>query len=129
LKILVIDDEPAIRSILSRLLSDQGYQVTTAEDGVRGWALFLEQKPDLVITDIIMPEREGVETIRKIRREYPHAKIIAISGGGRLVNYDVLAVARKFGADEVIHKPFDARGLLEAVVRVAAADGPEPARP
>lgn len=123
MKILVIDDDSAVRYTVSRILHSSGYEVVTACDGHSGMALFREQRPDLVITDIIMPNQEGIETIRLMRREHPEAKIIAISGGARIGNLDVLEIAKKLGADDVIHKPFDAAELLGRVGKFLAAPG------
>jgi DNA-binding response OmpR family regulator len=115
MKILVIDDEYLVRYTLARLLRAKGYEVVTAADGERGMTVFRSAAPDLVITDIIMPEQEGIETIRLMRRERPDAKIIAISGGARFGDLDVLEIARKLGADDVIPKPFDAAELLSRI--------------
>ncbi len=90
-----------------QLLEDLGYDVVSAEDGQRGMRLFRSEKPDLVITDIIMPEKEGIQTIAEIRRERPDAKVIAVSGGGRIGNTDFLKIARQLGATDVIAKPVD----------------------
>jgi DNA-binding response OmpR family regulator len=114
-KILVIDDDPMVRSTISRILSHNGFEVNLAEDGVRGLASFRSQRPDLVITDIIMPEKEGIETITEIRRDFPGTKIIAISGGGRIGNADFLSMAKRLGATEVISKPFTPRDLVSCV--------------
>jgi two-component system, chemotaxis family, chemotaxis protein CheY len=106
-KILVIDDDLAVRSAMVQFLKDLGYDVVTAEDGHRGLRMFRSEKPDLVITDIIMPEKEGIQTITEIRRERPDAKIIAVSGGGRVGNTDFLKIARSLGADDAVAKPVD----------------------
>jgi len=95
--------------------------VPIASDGVRGLRMFRSEQPDLVITDIIMPEKEGIETIREIRGDCPDAKIIAISGGGRIGNMDFLKVAEKVGASEIIAKPFDPTGLGNIVSRCLGA--------
>jgi CheY-like chemotaxis protein len=87
-KILVIDDNVVVRNTIIQMLESEGYEVVSAEDGRRGLSVFRSEKPDLVITDIIMPEKEGIETIRDIRGEAPDTKIIAISGGGRMGNTD-----------------------------------------
>jgi CheY-like chemotaxis protein len=79
---------------------------------VRGMALFLSERPEIVITDVFMPEQEGIETILKMRRANPQIKIIAISGGGQIGGVDVLNIARALSADEVIAKPFRAHELL-----------------
>jgi CheY-like chemotaxis protein len=116
-KILVIDDDVLVRDTIVRILDRKGYQVLVAEDGARGLRLFRSEHPDLVITDIIMPEKEGLETIRDIRGECPDAKIIAISGGARLGNLDFLQFAGKLGASEMIAKPFDPTDLVQLVSR------------
>jgi len=106
-KILLIDDDLVVRTAMVQFLADLGYQVVVAADGERGLRLFRSEKPDLVITDIIMPEKEGVQTIVEMRREQPSTKIIAISGGGRIGNANFLKVARSMGANDVIAKPAD----------------------
>jgi DNA-binding response OmpR family regulator len=119
-KILVIDDDPLVQRSIEMILRLGGHQVRTASDGLRGLALFREAQPDLVVTDIIMPDQEGLGTIMAIRKECPRAKIIAISGGGRMGNLDLLKVARELGADDVIAKPFDPEMLLNRIARLAS---------
>jgi len=114
-KILVIEDNPIVRSTVGRILQAGGYEVISANDGLQGVAAFRKEQPDLVVTDIIMPEQEGIETIRQILSDRPNAKIIAISGGGRIGNTDFLQIARKVGATEVLPKPFDPDDLLQLV--------------
>jgi DNA-binding NtrC family response regulator len=114
-KILVIDDDAVVRQTLTAILEDGGYEVMSAEDGRRGMAAFRNERPDLVITDIIMPEQEGIQTIIEMRKSTPDAKIIAISGGGRMANTDFLRIAQTLGAMEAIPKPFDPDVLLIAV--------------
>jgi DNA-binding response OmpR family regulator len=118
MKILVIDDNPAFRSSLARTLGKGGYQVVMADDGEQGLAMFRVENPDLVICDLIMPRRSGVDTIQQIRRESPAMKIIAISGSGTMMNVDGLATAFESGADDVIVKPFDSEDLLSRVTQV-----------
>lgn len=121
-KILVIDDNAVVRDTLVQMLEGEGYCVLSAEDGRRGLAVFRNERPDLVITDIIMPEKEGIETIRDIRGECPNAKIIAISGGGRIGNTDFLHIARQLGASDVVAKPLDPDHFVSLVrERLAAA--------
>ena len=83
-KILVIDDEPSILLMIKKMLEKEGHEVDLALNGRDGMELFENIKPDLVITDIIMPEKEGLETIFELRKKNPGLKIIAISGGGRI---------------------------------------------
>jgi two-component system, chemotaxis family, chemotaxis protein CheY len=107
-KILVIGDDTIVHNPIVQLLEeDDSYKVFSAEDGVRGMALFLSEQPDLVITDIIMPEQEGILTITEMLKAKPDTKIIAISGGGRIGNTDFLKIAQVPGAMAVIGKPFD----------------------
>src|SRR5665213_3241891 len=87
-KVLVIDDDHLVRRTISRILQTGGYRVALAEDGAKGVAKFRSERPDLVITDIIMPEKEGIETIIELLRDNPQARIIAVSGGGRLGSMD-----------------------------------------
>jgi DNA-binding response OmpR family regulator len=114
-KILVIDDDLMVRETIIEILETAGYYVLSAEDGKRGLALFLRERPDLVITDIIMPEMEGLQMITEIRRSGSAVKVIAISGGCRLFNRDFLEIARLLGASDVIAKPFDSEDLLSRV--------------
>ena len=117
LRILIIDDEAAVRETLCENLVECGFDVTSATDGEDAINQ-LEGKltPQLVITDIIMPRREGLETIVEIRKKYPNVKVIAISGGGRTKSTDFLTLAEKLGADAVLEKPIDL-DELERVVR------------
>jgi two-component system, chemotaxis family, chemotaxis protein CheY len=114
-KILVIEDDTIVRMTVARLLEDAGYQVLCAVDGRQGMALFRSEQPDLVITDIIMPEQEGIQTITEMSKARPDAKIIAMSGGGRIGNIDFLKIAQALGAMDVVPKPFDPDFLLAVV--------------
>jgi DNA-binding response OmpR family regulator len=115
MKILVIDDDAMVRRTVTKILCSEGHEVLCAADGIAGMILFHEHAPEIVITDIIMPEQEGIETILSIRREKPGVKIIAISGGGQFGEIEVLKMARLLGADDVIAKPFRAEELLSRV--------------
>jgi len=115
-RILVIDDEELVRYSLKRVLEGAGFDVTEAGDGDQGLKAVEAQSFDLVITDIIMPNKEGIETVIDLKRLRPDLKVVAMSGGGRTRNLDYLNVAREFGADEVLAKPFSEDELL-AVVR------------
>jgi CheY-like chemotaxis protein len=114
-KILVIEDNAIVRNTMMRILQSAGYAVVTANDGLEGVALFRQEMPDLVISDIIMPQQEGIGTIRQILAEFPGTKIIAISGGGRIGNTDFLQIARKMGAIDAMPKPFDPDDLLDRI--------------
>lgn len=114
-RILIIDDEAPVRNMLRQMLEKEGYEVAEAEDGKVGMRRYAEHPPDLVITDILMPEKEGIETILALRKADPGVKIIAISGGGRTGRLDVLPVAKAFGALRTLAKPFTRDELLGAV--------------
>ncbi len=117
--ILVIDDDIQVRQLLRQILEREGYYVLDAPDGNKGLKLYRQSPTDLIITDIIMPEKEGLETIRELKREFPDVKIIAISGGGH--NLDAkgcLNVVKHFGVDYIFSKPFDRKELLEAIQKL-----------
>jgi len=114
-RILVIDDLPMVRQMLSDMLSGDGHTVVEAKNGRDGLEKMRQQPANLVITDIIMPEMEGVETVIALKRDFPQLQIIAISGGGRGANYDFLDAARKLGAARTLRKPFTRQELLDAV--------------
>jgi CheY-like chemotaxis protein len=120
-KILIIDDNSAVRATMARILELAGYETITAGDGNEGLIRMRQDQPDLIITDIIMPEKEGIETIRQILIERPGMKIMAVSGGGRHANMDFLEVARKLGAMEVLEKPFEPDDLVNRVSRCMKA--------
>lgn len=111
-RILVIDDDDLLRGLLRNALSRAGWIVTEARDGSEGLALFNRSPVDVVITDILMPEKEGLETIRELQARCPDVKIIAMSGGGKGLNLDVLDIAKRFGATVVMEKPFDLDKML-----------------
>ncbi|HZT87575.1 MAG TPA: response regulator [Stellaceae bacterium] len=119
-KILVIDDDALVRSMIARVLRREGYEVMLAADGASGLRMFCAGNPDLVVTDIIMPEKEGLETIREFRSRAPDVKIIAISGSGKIGDTDFLTIAAKLGATEVLGKPFQPRELVSQVARCLA---------
>lgn len=114
-KILVFDDEPSILLMLKKMLERAGHEVEVALNGKEGMALFEKNKPDLLITDIIMPEKEGLETIFELRRKYPELKIIAISGGGRIGPDGYLPGAKLLGANAAFTKPIIPREFLQTV--------------
>jgi CheY-like chemotaxis protein len=114
-KILVFDDEPSILLMIKKMLEKAGHEVDVALNGKDGMALFEKNKPDLLITDIIMPEKEGLETIFELRRLYPSLKIIAISGGGRIGPDGYLPGAKLMGANAVFTKPLVPKEFLQAV--------------
>ena len=114
-KILVIDDEPSILLMIKKMLEKAGHEVEMALNGKEGMQIFENNKADLLITDIIMPEKEGLETIVEMRKKYPDLKIIAISGGGRISADGYLPGAKLLGANMVSQKPLIQKEFLEAV--------------
>jgi len=116
--ILVVDDEPAVRGFLRAVLEQGGYEVIEAADGGRALRQVTAGHVDLVITDIIMPEHEGIETIRALRREVPSVGIIAISGASQ---GQYLKMAQMLGADAILSKPVSGELLLAMVAQVLNA--------
>ncbi|MGD8413092.1 MAG: response regulator [Candidatus Latescibacterota bacterium] len=113
--ILVVDDDESIRNLLRTILEREGYAVTSAADGKEATRMFRRNQPDLIITDIIMPEQEGLRTISNLRKEHPDIGIIAISGGGQYGLGEYLDVATALGADQTFAKPFERLELVKAV--------------
>lgn len=105
-KVLLIDDDPALLCLMAHAFAAAGYTTLTAENGRKGLLLVDACKPDLVVTDIVMPEMEGIGAILQIRRKAKPPKIIAISGAGPGGRRDYLKWAKHLGADEVLAKPF-----------------------
>lgn len=120
-KVLVIDDDEQLRALLYEILDRAGFQVEEAVNGVEGLKLYRKQPADLVITDLIMPEKEGVETIMELRNQFPEARIIAISGGERVGGRNYLPIAARLGARRTIAKPFSRQEILDAVRETLAA--------
>jgi DNA-binding response OmpR family regulator len=120
-QILIIDDDVMLQRMLKETLHFLGHEVRQAFDGKEGVRLCRESPPDLVLTDILMPEQDGLQTIRELRRLCPELKIIAMSGGSRVwPGLDSLSCATRFGARHVLHKPF-AQGELRAALDAACA--------
>ncbi len=113
--IIVIDDEEMVRATFRDLLEDRGYDVTEAADGEQGIKAFEARPADVVITDLLMPNKEGIETILELRKARPGVKIIAVSGGGSTKQANFLDMAKKLGADRVFAKPVDLNELADAV--------------
>lgn len=124
--ILVIDDEPQIRSMVRLILERAGYAVMEAPDGLEGIARFREKPADLIITDLIMPNRDGIGMIIELKKEFPDVKIIAMSGGGLNRPEGYLRGASKLGASCTLAKPINRQELLRAVKDTLDS---EPARP
>ncbi len=115
-RILIIDDDNRVLFTYSRMLEHEGYEVVIANDGIGGIGTFKDKLPDLVITDIFMPMKGGLETMKELKRYCPNVKVIAISGGGddmRPENY--LKKAKQLGAMCALTKPIEREDLLKAV--------------
>jgi CheY-like chemotaxis protein len=120
-RILVIDDDEQVRGALKQMLEREGHEVIEAEDGKVGIRLYLQQPTDLIITDILMPEIGGIDTISSIKGQIPEAKIVAISGGGTAMPAeDCLDYAERLGADRVFSKPVSKDDLISAVRELTA---------
>ena len=111
--VLVIDDEAQIRKMLRRVLETEGYEVMDAADGSIGVNLYREHPTDLVLIDIFMPNKEGLETIMTFKRDFPEVGILAMSGGGVIGTAASLHMAKGLGAARVYAKPFEIEELLK----------------
>lgn len=116
-RILIVDDDPGIRRVLQVLLTKAGYQVTQASDGFEALRLWREHGGDLVITDLHMPEKNGIETILELLTHSPGMRIIAMSGGGQTKRLDLLGNATMLGAVFTLEKPFTVPEILSLVKR------------
>ena len=126
MKILVIEDDEDVLKFVCKILVTAGYDVVAASDGYKGLEQ-IKNNPDIgmVITDIVMPEKEGIETIIEIKQGWPHIKILAISGGGRICAEDYLHIAMALGAGITLKKPFTRPELLGAVAELAGHESPD----
>lgn len=122
MRILLVDDDAAVRDSIAVVLLAAGYLVDQAANGVDGMRMLRQHGPDLVITDILMPQKEGIEIIREIRALASGTPIIAISGAGG-GEADYLKMAQAFGANAALAKPFDPAALLTLVERLCSAHG------
>lgn len=113
--ILVVDDEPQVRAMLSLFLRKSGFEVSVAEDGEEAMKIVAALPVDLIVLDLIMPGKEGLETIMALRKSGHAPKVIAVSGGAKTVSTDFLPVAQKLGADAILKKPFRNEALLQTI--------------
>ncbi len=114
-KIVIAEDDDELRGIMSRILQANGYDVVQTSNGTECLKAVRSSKPDLVITDLIMPEMEGMGLIMELCREFPGIRIIAVSGGGRMSAGNYLGMARMLGAVRTFHKPFNEADLLREI--------------
>jgi CheY-like chemotaxis protein len=119
-RILVVDDDEQLRLLARIVLEGQGFDVVEAGNGREALHAFAEQAADVVVTDLYMPEEDGLELIQEIRRYIPRVPIVATSGGGRYQDLSALHAAGVLGADEVLEKPFSVENLVSAVRRCLA---------
>jgi DNA-binding response OmpR family regulator len=124
MRILVIDDEAGLRKTIRGMLEFRGLEVEEAADGEMGIRAYRQHGADVVLCDLFMPTRDGLETIRELRRLAPHVKIIAMSGGGPRGTVNLLPMARRMGAAEVLYKPFAWSELLAAVDQASVRTTP-----
>ena len=116
MKILVIDDDAAVRKFISMILQRKKHTVVEADNGRKGLMVLQEhQDIAIMITDLIMPEKEGIETIIEVRQQYPSVKILAISGGGKVSPENYLVIADALGAHSTLKKPFSGQELIHAI--------------
>ncbi|MCK5064277.1 MAG: response regulator [Candidatus Fermentibacteraceae bacterium] len=116
--ILIVDDDTMVRTMLVNVFQRDNYSTFEAADGQSALRIYKDEAIDIVITDIVMPEMEGIETIRELRRINPDAKIIAFSGGGSLSPDGYLKIAASMGANYTFAKPFEINELKEAVKKL-----------
>jgi CheY-like chemotaxis protein len=121
--ILVVDDDDQVRSLLRRILQREGHEVREAADGQAAIDACGSNCPDLLIMDLVMPGKEGLETIQEIRQKHPAQKILAISGGGAGRSQSYLQLAKKLGASQALAKPFGVAELVKAVKQSLAEEG------
>jgi|SRR4051794_20572346 len=114
-RILVVDDNTSMREAVSEMLQQVGYETVAVENGRLALQVHLDTPVDLIITDLFMPDTDGLEIINQFRQQFPEVKIIAVSGGGSRGLVELLSVARKMGAQRALMKPFSWEELLAAV--------------
>lgn len=119
--ILIVEDDVQVRAMLRQMLEVAGFRVRDATNGKEAMAAWTERRPDLVITDVLMPEMDGFEVITSLRKLDPTAKIIAITGGGAAKLTNLLPAAKLLGAVKTLHKPFGRKEMLQQVQEVLRA--------
>ena len=115
MNVLVIEDDADVRNMIRMILADEGYSVVDASNGLEGMKKLNQGPFDLIVTDMLMPEKEGIETIREIKKQSPSTKIVAISGGGICIPENYLNLALMMGADASLCKPFGRQELLDTI--------------
>jgi DNA-binding NtrC family response regulator len=123
IRVLVVDDDAGVRNFLRMLLELEGYEVATVGNGIEALETQRQAPAAIVLTDIFMPDGEGMETIVQLRQEFPQARIIVMSGGGTYNGVDYLKLARELGAVKALKKPFPPQDLIDAMREIS---GPQP---
>ena len=124
--ILVVDDDELFGAVVCRALREAGHVVEDAVDGAQALRAIQAETPDLLITDILMPNRDGIELIAAVRQDHPDVRILAISGRRHLGSVDLLDLAARLGAHDTLEKPFSTEALLEKVAALGVTDGGGP---
>lgn len=127
-RLLLAEDDPLLRLLLQTALERAGYSVTAVVNGREAAAHQRREPFDLLLTDLVMPEQEGLETIMEFRQRHPDVRIVAMSGGGRGNAESYLAVATRLGADQILGKPFSNERLLEVIAEQVGPATPPAAR-
>ena len=128
MRVLVADDEPLVREEIAEFLELSGCEVRTAEDGRKALMVAADWQPQVVFLDVLMPEMDGIDLTRALKSRDPKARIVAMSGGGRIKQLDILEFAKRYGADYTITKPVTHQKLFEAISAIAGrAKGTTPA--
>jgi CheY-like chemotaxis protein len=124
--ILVVDDDREIRELLEHALTLAGYEVRTATNGAEALASLTEKPVEVLITDLIMPEKDGVQLISELRKSQPQVRVVAMTGGGHISSDQYLKLARAFGAQAVLTKPFSHAELLATMAKLLPSERREP---
>ena len=119
--VLVVDDNDDFRSLLKMALEREGFHVATAANGQDALVALRSRPAEVMVTDIFMPGKEGIETISEVRKQFPAMRIVAMSGRPSATDFDPLSIAAELGAAKTLKKPFDIDELIDAVRRLAAA--------
>jgi DNA-binding NtrC family response regulator len=119
--VLIIDDDAQIRNLWADVLSEQGFDVRVAPSGVEGVEIAVSERIDVVVTDILMPDKDGIETLLEIKSTRPDAKVLVVSGGGTLLSSSYTRIAEKLGADASLQKPVEIGRFCRVVAALARA--------
>ncbi len=116
--ITLVDDDAPFREAVARVLRGAGHAVETCESGSQAWRVLQAEQPEVLITDLIMPEGDGVELISRVHSRFPAIRIIAVSGSRLMADLNLLSLARSLGAQIILDKPLDGEQLLNAVAEI-----------